>query len=114
METLLRKWMEIKNVEKAMKEQREDIEAQIYLLIRGDLPEDGSKSFNLEGYKLTVKQNVSVSVNQELAARRPELFKIKFDMSYSQYKKSNEKLFLDDVITYKTAKPTFTVVKGEE
>lgn len=113
MNELLQKWLDIKNVERAMKEQREDIEAQIYMMVKDDLPSDGQKSFEYGSHKLTVKQNISVSVDQEMAAKRPELFKVKYDLSYSQYKKSTDQDFLDNVITIKPTKPTFTVAGVE-
>lgn len=112
MNELLQKWIDIKNIEKGLKEQREDIEAQIYMMVKDELPSDGQKSF-VYGYKLTVKQNTSVSVDQEMAAKRPELFKVKYELSYSQYKKSTDQDFLDNVITIKPTKPTFTVVGAE-
>lgn len=113
MKDLLQKWLDIKNVERAMKEQREEIEVQLYTEFQQFLKEDSQATFNHDGYKLVIKPNVTVSVDQEKAATRPDLFKVKYDLSWSQFKKSTEKDVLEDMITYKPGKPTFTVTKGE-
>jgi len=74
MNELLQKWLDIKNVEKAMKEQREEIEIALYSEFQEHLG-DGQKTFDLDDYKLTIKHNFSVKVDQDKAKENPDLFK---------------------------------------
>lgn len=108
MNELMQRWLDCKRVEQAMKEQREEIEAQIYLAIQDQLPQDGQKKFDYGDLSLTVKQNFSVKVDQDKAKDFPDLFKWKAEMSYSQFKKSNQ-VGLEDMVTVSMSKPTFTV-----
>lgn len=108
------KWIELKEKEKQLKEHREQVEADLYSIVKDELPEASQKSFEVEGYKLTIKPNFSVSVDQEAASSRPELFKLKYEMTFSQYQKSTEKRWLDDVVTIKNTKPTFSVTFGDK
>lgn len=111
MNELLSKFRELKEIERKAKEQREDIEAQIYLLVQNDLPEDGSRSFNYDGYKLSITQNMSMGIDQEKAEFNKNLFKTKYEMTYSMYKKldGRDKELVSDAVTIKPAKPTFKV-----
>ena len=110
MKDLLERWMHLKEQEKSAKEQREEVEAEIYMLLKNDIPDDGSSTWHYDGYKLNIKQNYTVSVDQEKAVTRPDLFKTKYELSWANYKKSDSKLFLDEVVTIKSTKPTFSVV----
>ena len=109
MNELLEQWLELKAAERLAKEQREEVESQIYLLLKEDIPDDGQSSWKYEGYKLVIKNNYSVSVDQEQAANFPSMFKTKYELSWSQYKKSEQKNVLDNMVTIKAGKPTFTV-----
>ena len=109
MNELLQRWLDIKNVEKAMKEQREEIEVALYSEFQQHLG-DGQKSFDIDGYKLTIKHNFSVKVDQDKAKEKSDLFKWKAEMSYSQYKKLNGEA--DDIVEVSMSKPTFTVTRG--
>lgn len=109
MDQLLQKWLDIKNVEKEMKEQREEIEIALYSEFQEHLG-DGQKTFDLNDYKLTIKHNFSVKVDQDKAKENPDLFKWKAEMSYSQYKKLNGSA--DDMVEVSMGRPTFTVTRG--
>jgi len=110
MKELLEEWMQIKEQERELKEKREQIEAEIYITLKDNMPDDGSSTWHYDGYKLNIKQNYTVSVDQEKAVTRPDLFKTKYELSWSNYKKSDSKGFLDEVVTIKSGKPTFSVV----
>ena len=109
MNELLQKWLDVKNIEKAMKEQREEIEIALYSEFQQHLG-DGQKSFDIDGYKLTIKHNFSVKVDQDKAKEKADLFKWKAEMSYSQYKKLNGEA--DDIVEVSMSKPTFSVTRG--
>lgn len=109
MEELLEKWISIKTKEKSCKEDRENIEAEIYIALKDRLPEDGVFTEKIGDKKITIKQAFSVSVDQNKASMYPDLFKTKYELSWSQYKKTENKKLIDDVVTIKPSKPNFTV-----
>lgn len=109
MKDLLNKWMELKSAERLIKEEREQIEVELFLSLKGDMNEESQSTWNFDNYKLVIKPNFSVSVDQEQASHYPDLFKTKYEMSYAQYKKSEHKGVVEGMITIKQTKPTFTV-----
>ena len=109
MQELLSKWTELKEAERSVKEQRERVEVEIYMVLKDSIPDDGQTTWNYENYKLTIKQNYSVTVDQEQASMFPDLFKSKYEMNWSQYKKSEAKNVLDNMVVVKSGKPTFSV-----
>lgn len=110
MKDLLEKWVELKEAERKAKEYREEVEAEIYMLLKNDIPDDGSTTWHMDGYKLNIKQNYSVTVDQNLAEQHRDLFKTKYELSWANYKKSEFKQTLDNIVTIKSGKPTFSVV----
>lgn len=113
MDELLEKWIKLKDKEVECKNKREDVEAEIYLLIKDKLPSDGCFTEKINNKKITIKQSFSVSVDQSKASIYPDLFKVKYELSWSQYKKSDNKKTLDNIVTVKSCKPNFTVEKVE-
>jgi hypothetical protein len=109
MKDLLEKWTELKKVERNAKEEREQVEVELFLALKGDMNEESQSTWNFDEYKLVIKPNFTVSVDQEMAASNDDLFKIKYEMSYAQYKKSEYKSVVESMITIKQSKPTFTV-----
>lgn len=109
MKHLLEKWTELKSIERKVKEEREQIEVELFLALKGDMNEESQSTWNFDEYKLVIKPNFAVSVDQEQAAHYPDLFKTKYEMSYAQYKKSEHKGTVEGMITIKQSKPTFTV-----
>lgn len=107
MKELLQRLNDLKEKERAIKEERVIVEGEIYEQIESQLNDDKTLTVYADEYKLTVKPNYSLSVNQEMAAKFPNSFKIKFELSYSQYKKAEGTL--DDFVTIKINKPTFSV-----
>jgi hypothetical protein len=106
MKELLAKLLELKEKERLLKEERFVLEGEIYTQIQDKLNDDKTITVNVDGYKLSVKPTFSVKVDQEMAATRPELFKVKYEMSYSQYKKVKG---VDDYVTINQTKPNFSV-----
>jgi hypothetical protein len=104
---LVRDLVEAKEKESIAKEHRVSIESEIYELIEGQLIDDSTLKIELEGFVLKVKPSLAVKVDQEAAAKYPGAFKIKYEMSYSQYKKTGGKV--DDIVTISSNKPSFTV-----
>jgi hypothetical protein len=113
MKGLLDKWLEYKEVERNAKEMREQIEVEMYMTLNKEMTEDSQSTWNYDGYKLVIKPNFSVKVNQEEAKMFPDLFKTKYELSYSQYKKSEMKHVIDNIVTISQTKPTFTITLGE-
>ena len=109
MKDLLEKWTELKKVERNAKEEREQVEVELFLALKGEMNEESQSTWNFDEYKLVIKPNFTVSVDQEQAAHYPDLFKTKYEMTYSQYKKSENKSVVENMITIKQTKPTFTV-----
>jgi pyruvate kinase len=106
---LLKKWTELKQLEKETQERRHQVEADIYVAVQSELPKTGSSTFNCDDMKVKITQNFTVKVDQEKAKERPDLFKVKYEMSFSQYEKSPEKLTLDDYVVITSGKPSFVV-----
>lgn len=109
MNELLEKWMELKESERKAKEMREEVEAQIYITLKDEIPDDGQSTWQYEGFKLVIKPNYSVKVDQEKASMFPALFKTEYTMSWSQYKKCEQKGVVDEMVTIKSGKPGFSV-----
>lgn len=109
MKDLLEKWTELKKAERDAKEEREQVEVELFLALKGDMNEESQSTWNFDEYKLVIKPNFTVNVDQEMAKSNPELFKTKYEMTYSQYKKSENKGAVEGMITIKQTKPTFSV-----
>ena len=113
MKILLQRLNDLKEKEREIKEERVLVEGEIYEMIQSQINDDKTLTVNADEFKLTVKPNFAVKVNQELAAQYPNSFKVKYEMSYSQYKKTDGAV--DDIVTITQNKPTFNVsIKGEE
>jgi hypothetical protein len=112
MKELLQQWMDLKNEERKAKEARELVEATIYTTLNQELEnEDSQQTWNYDDYKLVIKPNFTVKVDQEYAVNYPEYFKTKYEMTYSQYKKADHRI-VDDGVTISQGKPTFTISRG--
>jgi hypothetical protein len=106
MKELLAKLLELKESERLLKEERYLLEGEIYTQVESMLNDDKTITVHADGYKLSVKPTFSVKVDQEMASTRPDLFKVKYEMSYSQYKKASG---VDDYVTINQTKPNFGV-----
>ncbi len=115
MKELLKQWLETKNEEKRLKELREELEIQIYEFIQSELPAEGSKTLYADEYKLVVKPNYAVKVDQDMAPEYAQYFKTKYELSYSQYKQLDmgSRKYVDEIVTINTLKPSFSIsMKG--
>ena len=114
MKDLLDKWLELKKQEREAKEARELVEAEIYTNLNQELEgEESQQTWNFDSYKLVIKPNFTVKVNQEMAELHQDLFKKKFELTYSQYKKIADRSIVDDIVTINQTKPSFTITVGE-
>ena len=113
-------WLKAKKAEEKSKEKRHDIEKQI----EEQLPEiEGqSKTFNEEGFKITLKKSESYKFIKgwELARGNfpaellPEKIKYDVDKKGLDYLKENEPDIykkISELIEYKTGKTTFIIEK---
>jgi hypothetical protein len=107
MKELIIKLMDLKEKERVIKEERAVLEGEIYTMIESQFNDDKTVTVYADEYKLSVKPNFAVSVDQEEAAKFPNSFKVKYELSYSQYKKAEGEL--DEIVTIKQNKPTFSV-----
>jgi hypothetical protein len=107
------KWMSLKKEIGELTERLHEIEADIWVKANelGQINPTGSKTFEVDGFKVTITHKDTVSVDQGIASLYPELFKLKFE-----YSKTMEKTFapaeiakLNEAITIKPAKPGFKV-----
>ncbi len=115
MKELLTKLLELKEKETLIKVERYLLEGEIYSQLEDRLDGDKTVTIVCDELKLQMKPTFSVNVNQEMAAKNPEWFKVKFEMSYSAYKKSVGTSYLDDYVTINQTKPSFSVsLLGEE
>lgn len=112
MKELMIKLLDLKEKERGIKDERTSVEEEIYEKVQSELNDDKTFTLIADELKLTVKPNFAVSVDQDAAANFPNSFKVKYEMSYSQYKKTDGAV--DNIVTIKQNKPTFTIsLKGE-
>lgn len=107
------KWIKLKTEIKELTERLHEIEGDIWLKANemGLLNPNGSKTFDVDGYKITITHKDNVKVDQAIAADYPYLFKPKYEFSKTMYKTflDAEKKICDEAITITPAKPSFQV-----
>jgi hypothetical protein len=108
---LSEKFLALKNQEEQIKEQRYDVEAEIYKFYQDQLKVIGSTSFKDETFKITITKNLSYKVDQLAAANFSELFKTKYEFNKEKYEIASdvEKGTIDSITTITPNKPTFKV-----
>jgi hypothetical protein len=108
---LMKKWLELKEKENTIKQSREEVELEMYTRVQDNMKEDKQSTFVADEYKLTIRPNFSVKVDQEKAPEYAQYFKNKYEITYSQYKAltNEEKHYVDEMITINSIKPTFKV-----
>ena len=109
MKELMRMWLDLKNQEAVLKEAREKVELEMYEGAQEQMKDDKQISIIADEFKLTIKPNFSVKVDQEMALSCPEHFKTKYELSYSEYKKSDFKDIVNEIVTINMVKPSFKV-----
>lgn len=110
-------WLELKEKQKAITEELHAIECEIWLAAEasGNLNLKGGKSFDVDGFKVTINHVDSVKVDQKLAADRPDLFRVKYEYDKSSYKNlvTSQKSYVDEAITITPNKPSFKIMRVE-
>jgi hypothetical protein len=110
---LMEKWLHYKEIIKQQTELLHEVEADIWLEAEklGQLNPKGSKTFELDGFKITITHGTTYTVAQGEAATRPELFKVKYEYSSTMYRDlvQSQKDFVDEIVTSKPSKPNFKV-----
>lgn len=110
---LMTDWLIAKEKEDHANKERIAIEIALYKAIaeKTEISRDGSTKYEDDGVKCTITSRMSVSVDQEMASQRPELFSVKYDYSKTKLKElSHEDLsIIQDIVTFKPAKPSFKV-----
>lgn len=112
------RWVGIKERIRKLTEELHEVEANVWLFAEsnGLLNPNGSKTFEDAGYKVTITHGETVKVDQSMASVNPELFKIKYDFSKTDYKllTDSQKAVVDEAITITPSKPNFKVIRMEE
>jgi len=110
-------WLGYKDQIKVLTEKLHEVEAAIWLDAEknGNLNLKGGKSYDVDGFKVTITHTDSVKVDQSLAQLKPELFRIKYDFNKTEYKNlvKSQRDFVDEAITISSGKPNFRIIKIE-
>lgn len=110
---LMNDWKEYKKLENSVNAQRIATEAEIYKLMMKTtkFPMEGTTNHEEGGLKLKVVNKLSYSVDQEIAATMPHLFKQKFEYSKTLLKglDDTQVAMLNEAVTVKPSKPSFSV-----
>ena len=110
---LMSDWKEYKKLENSVNAQRVAVEAEIYKLMMKQVkfPMEGTTNHEENGLKLKVVTKLSYSVDQDIAATMPHLFKQKFEYSKTLLKglDDTQVQMLNEAVTVKPAKPSFSV-----
>ena len=111
------RYIEVCDLIKTLQDEKLQLEADMYTKHADKMSEKETGTINVEdeGFKLTVIKKESVSVDQEMASVVGIGFKIKYEFSKTEYNKlsSDDKKRVDECLTTKPAKPSFTLVKIE-
>lgn len=107
---LLQKWLELKDAENKIKEERVALEEQLYIEFEKDVLTDGklSGTINEDEYKLTIKLNPKFKVNENVGipdnvdVYKQVVDEKKLAQYYEEYAEWVERVW---------NKPTFTVVR---
>ena len=110
---LMTEWLLAKEREDEANKDRLNIEIQLYKAIteKTEIPKEGVTKFEDDGVKCTITSKFNVTVDQEQAALRPELFSVKYDYSKTKLKNftPTELSAIQDIVTFKPGKPSFKV-----
>ena len=112
------RWVGLKEKIKGLTEELHGVEADLWLQAEsmGMLNPNGSKTFEDAGYKITITHGETVKVDAQKAAVNPELFRIKYEFSKTDYKllTDSQRSVVDEAITITPSKPNFKVIRMEE
>ncbi len=107
-------WLQAKEKEQQANAERLNIEIALYkeIMEQTEIKREGSTNHEVDGIKINITSRMNVSVDQERAALRPDLFSVKYDYSKTMLKGMTDEdvSVLQDAVTMKPGKPTFSVV----
>lgn len=115
---LMEDWKEYKKLETSVIASRIAVEAEIYraLMKEKKFPHEGTTTREEGGLKLKIVTKLNYTVDQEFAAKNPELFKAKYEYSKSMLKDMTDEqvALVNEGIVSKPAKPSFSVEEVKE
>lgn len=110
---LLNDYINLVAKEKAIKAQVVELQKEIYIKFKKDVDtvETGVVNCPCEGFKVKITKKLTPSVDQELAATMNFGFGIKYSLDKKEYKdlSKEDQVKVDECITYKPAKPSFSI-----
>ena len=114
---LLNDYIELVAKEKSIKAQLLELQKEIYIKFKKDVDtvETGVVNCPCEGFKVKITKKQTPSVDQELASTMNFGFGIKYSLDKKEYKTLSEeqKKSVDECISYKPAKPSFSIEREE-
>lgn len=113
MESLYQDYLDALNEQKIANGRVLELQRQIYTKNQAlyDEQNEGTVKVEEDGFKVKVVKRMSVAVDQEKAAKQKKLFTCKYGFSKELYKTASdeEKTLIDQCLTRKPAKPSFSV-----
>jgi hypothetical protein len=110
---MYRKFLEIKNQLDELTQQLDVVKREIWSVARynNNINLKGSKTFDDDGFKVTITHGETVKVDNKLAALRPDLFKVKYEFDRTQYKNlvTEQRDIVDEAMVITKIKPQFKV-----
>lgn len=114
---LFNDYVELVEKKKAIDKQLVDLQSEIYIKFQNKLDTMETSTFNesCEGFKIKIIKKQTPSVDQELASTMNFGFGIKYSLDKKEYKNlsKEDQIKVDDCITYKPAKPSFSIEREE-
>lgn len=106
-------WLIAKANEQEWNAKRLDIEISLYREIAklNEINRDGTTKVDADGLKVSITSGYTHTVDQELAARNPFLFAVKYSYSKTVLKTLTDEQVstLQDAVSMKPSKPSFRV-----
>lgn len=110
---MMGEWLIAKEQEAEANARRFKIECELYKAVMEtvEIKKEGTTNYEADGLKLTITSRYDVKVDQEKAAKNPELFVTKYEFSKTLNKAlTPEQIDLQgDLIVIKPGKPTFAI-----
>lgn len=104
---MLNRYMAIKAEMQKLEEELDQIKVALYM--KADFGSKKSCSFELDGYKIKIQQKENIKVDQDLASKKPELFKAKYELNTKVELTDEERAYVNKCITTSVGKPQFVV-----
>jgi len=115
---LMEDWKEYKKLETSVAASRVAVEAEIYraMMKEKKFPHEGTTTRDEGSLRLKVVTKLNYTVDQEFAAKNPELFKAEYKYSKTMLKGMTDEqvALVNEGIVSKPAKPSFSVEEIKE